>query len=68
MTWHIEILTRKNLTRKTSSNKILHHKAFNIAKNYKYDRYQRGLASKALYFFGKKISGSGIKNENISNK
>ena len=42
-------------------------KAFNIAKNPKYDRYQRGLASTAYKFFDKKTSGSGIKNENISN-
>ena len=43
-------------------------KAFNIAKNPKYDRYQRGLASMVYKFFDKKTSGSGIKNENISNK
>ena len=45
----------------------MHDKAFNIAKNPKYDRYQRGLASTAYKFFDKKTSGSGIKNENISN-
>ena len=42
-------------------------KAFNIAKNSKYDGYQRGLASMVYKFFNKKASGSGIKNENISN-
>ena len=31
----------KDLTRRTPSNKILHIKAFNIAKNPKYDGYQR---------------------------
>ena len=46
----------------------MHDKAFNIAKNPKYDRYQRGLASMVYKFFDKKTSGSGIKNENISNK
>ena len=35
----------KDLTRRTASDKILHDKAFNIAKNSKNDRYQRGLAS-----------------------
>ena len=48
--------------------KMLRDKAFNIAKNPKYDRYQRGLASMVYKFFDKKTSGSGIKNENISNK
>ena len=32
------------------------------------DEYQRGLASVGYKFFDKKTSGSGIKNENISNK
>ena len=35
----------KDLVRKTASDKFLRDKAFNIAKNPKYDRYQRGLAS-----------------------
>ena len=37
----------KDLTRrkKNSSDKILHDKALNIARNLKYDGYQRGLAS-----------------------
>ena len=47
---------------------MLRDKAFNIAKNPKYDRYQRGLASMVYKFFDKKTSGGGIKNENISNK
>ena len=34
----------KDLTRRTASDKILRDKAFNIAKNSKYDRYQCGLA------------------------
>ena len=34
----------KDLTRRTASNKMLHDKAFNTAKNSKYDRSQRGLA------------------------
>ena len=35
----------KDLERRTASDKILRVKAFNIAKNPKYDGYQRGLAS-----------------------
>ena len=65
----------------------MHDKAFNIAKNLKYDGYQHGLAWMVHKFFDKKTSathaqsetlptrakwnksaGSGIKNENISNK
>ena len=48
--------------------RILHAKAFNIAKNPKHDGYQRRLASMVYKFFYEKKSGSGIKNENISNK
>ena len=35
----------KDLPRRTASDKIFRGKAFNIAKNPKYDGYQRGLAS-----------------------
>ena len=55
----------KDLTRRTASDKILHDKAFNIAKNPKHDGYQRGLASMFFKFFDK-FAGSSIKN--ISNK
>ena len=48
--------------------KLLREKAFNIAKNTKYDGYQRGLALMVYKFFDKKTSGNGIKNGNISNK
>ena len=41
----------KDLTRRTASVGILHDKAFNIAKNPKYDGYQRGLASVVYNFF-----------------
>ena len=33
----------KDLARKTASDKVLRDKTFNIAKNSKYDGYQRGL-------------------------
>ena len=35
----------KDLAKTTASDKVLRDKGFNIAKNPKYDRYQRGLAS-----------------------
>ena len=56
----------KDLKRRTFSDKVLRDKAFNIAKNPKYDWYQRGLASMVYNFFDKKSEGSGIVNkENI---
>ena len=50
----------KDLGRRTTSDKILSDKAFNIAKNIKYDGYQRGLASMVYKFFDKKSKGSGV--------
>ena len=35
----------KDLTRRIASDKIMPDKAFDIAKNTKYDGYQKGLAS-----------------------
>ena len=74
----------KDLTRRTASDKILCGKAFNIAKNPKYDGYQRSLASMVYNIFDKKTSAtrvrsetlatrnkfadSGIKNKNMSNQ
>ena len=50
----------KDLTRRIASDKILRDKAFNIAKNPKYDGYQRGLASMVYKFLDKKSTGSGV--------
>ena len=50
----------KDLARRTASDKILRDKAFNIAKNPKYDGYQRGIASMFYKIFDKKSTGSGI--------
>ena len=50
----------KDLKRRTYSHKFLRDKAFNIAKNPKYDGYQRGLASMVYKFFDKKSKGSGV--------
>ena len=58
----------EDLTCRTVSDKILRDKAFNVAKNPKYHGYQRGLLSIVYRFFDNKTSGSGIQNENISNK
>ena len=41
----------KDLPKKTASDKVLREKAFNIAKNAKYDGYQRGLASMVYKYF-----------------
>ena len=40
----------KDLTRRTASDKILRDKVFNIAKNPKYDRFQRELDSLVYKF------------------
>ena len=46
----------KDLKRRTASDKILRNKVFNIAKNPKYDGYQRGLAYTVYKFFDKKCA------------
>ena len=66
----------KDLPRRTASDKVLHDKEFNIAKNPKYDEYQRGLASMIYNFFDKKstlltkksASGSAAKSEISANQ
>ena len=52
----------KNLPRRTAADKDLRDKAFNIAKDSKYDGYQRGLASMVYKHYHKKTIGSGIKS------
>ena len=64
----------KGLPRRTTSDKILRDKAFNIAKNPKYDGYQCGLASMVYQFFDKKSAlltnksapGGSVKIKSIS--
>ena len=59
----------KDLTRRTASvKKILRDKAFNFAKNPKYDECQRRLASMVYKSFDEKTSGGTVKNWHISNK
>ena len=63
----------KYIARRTASDKVLSNKAFNIAKNPKYDGYQRGIASMVYNFFDKKcaslsdksVSGSGVANNEV---
>ena len=50
----------KYLTKRTTADKILRNRAFNIAKDPKYDGYQRGLASMAYKSFDSKVEGSGV--------
>ena len=62
----------KDLTKRTIADKNLKNKAFRIAKDPKYDGYQRGLASMVYKFFDSKVSGSGAKliseNEQLANE
>ena len=46
----------KDLARRIASDKVLRYKAFNIAKNPKYDGYQRELASMVHKLFDKKFA------------
>ena len=55
----------KDLARRTASDRILRDKAFNIVKNPKYDRYQRGLASMVYNFFDKKSKDDAFANNKI---
>ena len=68
MTWLIRDF--KDLPRRTAADKVSRDKTFNIAKNPKYDRYQRGLASMGYNFFNKKASnknkGTGINSVIVS--
>ena len=58
----------KDIARRTASDKVLRDKAFNIAKNPKYDGYQRGLASMVYKYFDKKSKESVVaNNENKQN-
>ena len=55
----------KDLTWGTACDKILRHKAFNIAKNPKSNGHQWSLSSMVIILL---IKSSGIKNEIIFNK
>ena len=48
----------KDLARRIASDKVLRDKAFNFAKNAKYDGYQKEIASMVYKFFDKKSACS----------
>ena len=52
----------KDLAERTASDKVLKDKAFNIAKNPKYDGYQREFASMVYKFFDKKSASFSYKS------
>ena len=52
----------KDLNRRTFADKVLRDKAFNITKDPKYDKYQRGLAS-VVYILIKKSLVAVLKME-----
>ena len=58
----------KDLLRKTTADKLLRDKAFDIAKNPKHDGYQRGFTSIAFKSFDKKTSGGAVKSEIMTNQ
>ena len=63
----------KDKDSRTASDKSLRDRAFNIAKNPRYDGYRRGLASRVYKFFDKKTKGSGVNtplefNEQLAKK
>ena len=66
----------KDLAKRPASDKVLRGKVINIAKNPKYDGYQRGIASMVYNFFDKKspsladesAAGSGVKKEITQNQ
>ena len=62
----------KDLTKRTIADKNLKNRALDIAKDPKYDGYERGLASMVYKFFDSKVSGSGAKlipeNKQLANE
>ena len=51
----------KDLKRRTAAGKVLRDKAFNIAKNPKYDGCQHGIAPMVYKFFDKKLQVEQLK-------
>ena len=50
----------KDLARRTAADNVFRDKAFDIAKNSKYDGYQRRFPSMVYKFLDKKCAGSGV--------
>ena len=53
----------KDLNKRTAVDRVLHDKAFNFAKNPKYDGYQLGHVSLVYKCFDKKTSGGTVNIE-----
>ena len=58
----------KDLAKRTASDKVLRDKAFNVGKNPKYVRCQRGLASMVYNFFDRNPLGSGVNIQAMSKR
>ena len=58
----------KDLAKRTASDKVLRDKAFNVGKNPKYVRCQRGLASMVYNFFDRNSLGSGVNIQAMSKR
>ena len=58
----------KDLSRETTSDKVLRHKAFNIAKSPNYDGYSRGIISMFYKFFNKNSAGANTSSGAIKSK
>ena len=56
----------KDLAKRTISDKILKDRAYEIARNRKYDGYQRALASMVYKFFDKKTGSGASVNEQLA--
>ena len=55
------------MNRRTAADKVLHDKALNIARDPKYDGYERGLVSVVYKFFDKKLLVAVLKTFLIKN-
>ena len=69
---HDAAYSDKKNKKRTIADKNLKNRAFDIAKDPKYDGYQRGLASMIYTFFDSKVSGNGAKlipkNKQLANE
>ena len=57
-----------DLSKRTAADKVLPDKAFDIAKNPKWDGHQRGFASMVYTFVNKTFSGCGVESEIMPNQ
>ena len=57
----------KDLPRRAASDRMFCDKTFNLPKNWKFDEYQRDIASMIYNFFDRNSCDSGVKSEIMSN-